>query len=243
MAQELSEWACIYIKYLQIFRTLEMAYDQMLQPQKRQDMKKALEACMGRMVEIRHWLVRDGSSSHTGSLLWRLAAGLCTSLWQCSRPPSGWCRQDMGSNSAGLRIDRTQYTAHVLGACVRVACVGRRATQQQQEQQQQQQLQSAAQLMCCLLQLRTQQRAATQHAVLCAVLQVKLNRGLDFVQLDDLLVDLKLTPDVLEVPVPRYFIEDRAKVGAQHGMQLPLGAHEQQQRGSSSSSSTGREQS
>jgi hypothetical protein len=46
------------------------------------------------------------------------------------------------------------------------------------------------------------------------LLQVKLNRGLDFVQLDDLLVDLKLTPDVLEVPVPRYFIEDRAKVGA-----------------------------
>lgn len=45
-------------------------------------------------------------------------------------------------------------------------------------------------------------------------LQVKLNRGLDFVQLDDLLVDLKLTPDVLEVPVPRYFIEDRAKVSS-----------------------------
>lgn len=44
--------------------------------------------------------------------------------------------------------------------------------------------------------------------------QVKLNRGLDFVQLDDLLVDLKLTPDVLEVPVPRYFIEDRAKVSS-----------------------------
>jgi hypothetical protein len=47
-----------------------------------------------------------------------------------------------------------------------------------------------------------------------SLLQVKLNRGLDFVQLDDLLVDLKLTPDVLEVPVPRYFIEDRAKVRA-----------------------------
>jgi hypothetical protein len=43
-------------------------------------------------------------------------------------------------------------------------------------------------------------------------LQVKLNRGLDCVQLDDLLVDLKLTPDVLEVPVPRYFVEDRAQV-------------------------------
>lgn len=41
---------------------------------------------------------------------------------------------------------------------------------------------------------------------------MKLNRGLDCVQLDDLLIDLKLTPDVLEVPVPRYFIEDRAQV-------------------------------
>jgi hypothetical protein len=43
--------------------------------------------------------------------------------------------------------------------------------------------------------------------------QVHLNRGLDYVHLDDLLVDLKLTPDALEVPVPRYFVEDRAKVG------------------------------
>lgn len=40
---------------------------------------------------------------------------------------------------------------------------------------------------------------------------VKLNRGLDFISLDDILVDLKLTPEVLEVPVPKYFIEDRAK--------------------------------
>jgi hypothetical protein len=56
--QELSEWSCIYIRYLQIFRKLETAYDQMLQPQKRQDMKTALEACMGRMLEIRHWMVR-----------------------------------------------------------------------------------------------------------------------------------------------------------------------------------------
>lgn len=41
--------------------------------------------------------------------------------------------------------------------------------------------------------------------------QVKLNRGLDHINLDDILVDLKLSPDVLEVPVPKYFIEDRAK--------------------------------
>lgn len=61
--QELSEWACIYIKYLQIFRKLETAYDQMLQPQKRQDMKKTLEACMGRMLEIRHWMVSAGMNA------------------------------------------------------------------------------------------------------------------------------------------------------------------------------------
>jgi hypothetical protein len=77
-------------------RKLETAYDQMVHPQKRLDMRKALEACTGRMLELRHWMV-------------------------------------------------------------------------------------------------------------------KLNKGLDFVSLDDILVDLKLTPDVLEVPVPKYFIEDRAK--------------------------------
>jgi hypothetical protein len=96
LLQDLSEWACIYIKYIQILRKLETAYDQMVHPQKRLDMRKALEACIGRMLEIRHWMV-------------------------------------------------------------------------------------------------------------------KLNRGLDFVSLDDILVDLKLTPEVLEVPVPKYYIEDRAK--------------------------------
>ena len=94
--QDLSEWACIYIRYIQILRKLETAYDQMVHPQKRLDMRKALEACIGRTIEIRHWMV-------------------------------------------------------------------------------------------------------------------KLNRGLDFVSLDDILVDLKLTPDVLEIAVPKYFIEDRAK--------------------------------
>lgn len=94
--QDLSEWACIYIRYIQILRKMETAYDQMVHPQKRLDMRKALEACIGRTIEIRHWMV-------------------------------------------------------------------------------------------------------------------KLNRGLDFVSLDDILVDLKLTPEVLEIAVPKYFIEDRAK--------------------------------
>ena len=95
--QEFPEWACIYIKYLQIFRRLEHAYDQMVHPQKLVDMKRALEACMGRLLEVRTWLT-------------------------------------------------------------------------------------------------------------------KLNRGLDFMNIDDILVDLKLTPGELEVPVPKYFKLDSAKV-------------------------------
>lgn len=42
--------------------------------------------------------------------------------------------------------------------------------------------------------------------------KVKLNRGLDFINLDDILVDLKLSPEVVEIPIPRYFLEDRSKV-------------------------------
>ncbi|DBA81732.1 hypothetical protein WJX77_003084 [Trebouxia sp. C0004] len=90
------EWACAYVKYVQVFKKLERAYDQTVHPQKRLDMRGALEACMGRMLEVKHWLV-------------------------------------------------------------------------------------------------------------------KLNRGLDFPSLDDVLVDMKLTPDVLELPCPAYFREERAK--------------------------------
>jgi len=91
---EISEYSCIYIKYVQIFRRLEEAYDQMAHPQKRGDMKKAVEAVLGRILEIKSWLVN-------------------------------------------------------------------------------------------------------------------LNKKIDSVNFDDILVDLKLSPDVLEIPVPRYFVEDR----------------------------------
>ena len=42
--------------------------------------------------------------------------------------------------------------------------------------------------------------------------QVKLDRGLDFSGLDDVLVDMKLAPQVLELPCPAYFREERSKV-------------------------------
>ena len=36
-----------------------------------------------------------------------------------------------------------------------------------------------------------------------------LNQQTDYVCLDDIIVDLKLTPDALEMRVPRYFRDDR----------------------------------
>jgi len=33
----------------------------------------------------------------------------------------------------------------------------------------------------------------------------------DFVNLDELIMDLKLTPDCIDIPIPRYFREDEKK--------------------------------
>ncbi len=42
--------------------------------------------------------------------------------------------------------------------------------------------------------------------------QVALNKGLDFVPLDGVLLELRLPPEALEVPVPRCLLEARASV-------------------------------
>ena len=93
--ESFQHYATLYIRYLQIFRKLEESYDQLVHPQKRMDVKKALDAVIGRVLEVKELLI-------------------------------------------------------------------------------------------------------------------KLNRGVPSVNLDDVLVDLKLAPEVLEVPVPRFFIEDQA---------------------------------
>ena len=54
--KDLNDWSSIYIKYVQIFCKLQDSYDQVVHPQKRLDIKRALEACLGRMLEIRNWL-------------------------------------------------------------------------------------------------------------------------------------------------------------------------------------------
>jgi hypothetical protein len=50
--------AGLYIKYLQIFKKLEAAYDGMVHPQKRIDVKQILEVVMIRIIELKHLLVK-----------------------------------------------------------------------------------------------------------------------------------------------------------------------------------------
>jgi hypothetical protein len=47
----------LYIKFIQIFKKLSMAYDQMTHPQKRRVLRLLLEGTMGRLLELKHTLV------------------------------------------------------------------------------------------------------------------------------------------------------------------------------------------
>jgi hypothetical protein len=58
IAQTFQHLACLYIKYLQIFRRLEQCYDGMVHPQKRLAVLKVLELVMRRVVELKHSLVK-----------------------------------------------------------------------------------------------------------------------------------------------------------------------------------------
>ncbi|XP_037017403.2 dynein regulatory complex protein 11 isoform X2 [Artibeus jamaicensis] len=49
--------ATFYIKYVQIFRNLEDAYDQMVHPQKRTLIRKVLDGVMGRILELKNEMV------------------------------------------------------------------------------------------------------------------------------------------------------------------------------------------
>lgn len=47
----------LYVKYITIANRLEQIYDEMVQPQKRILIKKLLDSCLGRVIEIKHDLV------------------------------------------------------------------------------------------------------------------------------------------------------------------------------------------
>jgi hypothetical protein len=106
-------YACLYIKYMQIFKRMEECYDAMVHPQKRLDVKQVLELVMIRVVELKHLLVK----------------------WNPPNPD----------------VKKGDFP---------------------------------------------QER----------------NFPWEYINLDDILVDLKLPPETLEVPVPRYFIEDHSTV-------------------------------
>jgi hypothetical protein len=56
--QAFQHFACLYIKYLQIFRKLEYCYDCMVHPQKRLSVKSVLELVIRRIIELKNDLVK-----------------------------------------------------------------------------------------------------------------------------------------------------------------------------------------
>ena len=50
-------WCSMYIRYVIIARKLERCHDQVLQPQKRHDLRVMLDSCIGRMLELKHKMV------------------------------------------------------------------------------------------------------------------------------------------------------------------------------------------
>jgi hypothetical protein len=74
----------------------------------------------------------------------------------------------------------------------------------------------ACTIACDLQMVHPQKRISVKKALkgtMGRLLRIKSwlvkHKKQSYVNLDDILVDLKLTPDVLELPVPNYFIEDR----------------------------------
>lgn len=53
----LHHWTAMYLRYMQIARKLERVHDQLLQPQKRYDVRVLLDSCIGRMLEMKFKIV------------------------------------------------------------------------------------------------------------------------------------------------------------------------------------------
>uniref|UniRef100_A0A3B4THQ9 IQ motif containing with AAA domain 1 n=1 Tax=Seriola dumerili TaxID=41447 RepID=A0A3B4THQ9_SERDU len=55
--QVFQDWAVLYLKYLQIFRSLEEVYKQLVQPQRRRAVRTVLDGLMGRLLELKAQMV------------------------------------------------------------------------------------------------------------------------------------------------------------------------------------------
>jgi IQ and AAA domain-containing protein len=56
-ASAFPHYAVLYIKYISLYKKLQIAHDQLLHPQKRRLLKEMLIASIGRLVEVKHILV------------------------------------------------------------------------------------------------------------------------------------------------------------------------------------------
>ncbi|XP_032664445.1 dynein regulatory complex protein 11 [Odontomachus brunneus] len=56
--------AALYVRYVLACNKLEQCYDQVIQPQKRLLIKKSLNACLGRVLELKHELVNIDLAEH-----------------------------------------------------------------------------------------------------------------------------------------------------------------------------------
>ena len=70
-AQAFQHYAALYVKYVQIFRKLEAAYDNMVHPQKRMDVKGVLE-----LVQVCVCVEEGGFSELSPGATWGIAS--CT---------------------------------------------------------------------------------------------------------------------------------------------------------------------
>ena len=50
--------ATMYVKYVQSFRKLEECYDQITHAQKRRLLRHLLDACIGRVIELKHEMIQ-----------------------------------------------------------------------------------------------------------------------------------------------------------------------------------------
>lgn len=57
--------AALYVRYILTCNKLERCYDQVIQPQKRLLIKRSLNAALGRVLELKHELVKIDLSEHS----------------------------------------------------------------------------------------------------------------------------------------------------------------------------------
>lgn len=62
--EQFQQKAAMYIRYIQVYKNLEDCYDQMIHPQKREDIKAALENCIGQLVNTKYDLVLNQKTDY-----------------------------------------------------------------------------------------------------------------------------------------------------------------------------------